>query len=122
MSRRHRARKKMEYQTFHFEIDACVPNYSFSVEQMKWRSLTYSEYLALEIDTTCLSPLKAKGRTCRLIFLGDREIAVQERDKRPEGAPSPAIGSLRLRGPDFDYLGTLPHDAIWPLWRAIERG
>lgn len=115
-------KKKAEYETFHFEIDACVPSYGFAVEQTKWRSLSYWEYLDIRIDATCLSPEKARGRACRLVFLADRDIAAQKKDDRSADAPKPAVGGLTLRKSDFSYLGSLPRDAIWPLYEAIRDG
>ena len=118
-----RSRRPAEaWDSFLFEINKVHAHYSFGDGHRLDRT-AFSEHLHPEIEATCLTPEKFKGRSTRFTLIGDRSnerdlwMQTYALDKHEAG-----VGTLTFRGEQSQYLGSLPFDALWNVAHTILAG
>jgi hypothetical protein len=118
-----RPSKRRQHQSYIFRIDSPATSYSLGVDSgRRLAGGPYREHHDLTIDGTLVFPEELSGRQGKLIFLGDRRTT-RELDHPEESRLEPlCVGTLTIWGQTTNYLGSLPHDAIWPVLAAMASG
>lgn len=122
MTQRARKPAKRTFDTpesYLFQIDRIMPDYSFGIGNSRFDIGSYSEYAHTEIAATCLAPKKLAGRVTRFTLMGNRQIVADltepsELERKPN-----CVGVLTMRGQQSEYSGKLPFDALYSVSASI---
>jgi hypothetical protein len=108
-----RHRPVEDWGSYLFAIERVHSHYSFG-DGSRLDRTAFAEYFHPEVDATCVTPEKYKGRLTRFTLIGDR---LDERDLRTQTSAiekhDTGVGTLTFRGERSDYLGSVPFDALW---------
>lgn len=104
-----------------FRIDGLLSHYSFG-DGHKLHLTAFSEYLHPEIETVCLAPARYEGRPTRFTLIGDRQLEQDLWMQKDADPHERGIGTLRMRGNESNYLGSIPYDAAWRIQPLILAG
>ena len=115
-------RKLSVPESYLFQIDRIMPDYSFGISYSRFDDGAYSEHAHTEIVATCLVPAKLAGRTTTFTLMGDRHLISEEAHPSDEGFGPKSIGSLTMRGERNEYAGRLPFDALASMSALILAG
>ena len=117
-----RPAKLSQHQSYIFRIDSPGTSYSLAIDHGRLAGGPYREHHDLAIDGTLVFPEKLNGRQGKLIFLGDRRTTRELAHPEESRLDPLCVGTLTIWGQTTNYLGSLPHDAIWPVLAAIASG
>jgi hypothetical protein len=119
---RKRGSRKVEYQSYLFRVENPEVSYALSIDRNGVTEGPYWEHVELSVRGTIVSPENLQGREGTLQFLADRRIT-RDLDNPIESRSQPiAVGTLTIWGGRTNYLGSLPHDALWHLHALLTRG
>jgi hypothetical protein len=101
-----------EYCTYIVEITDWDLTYLYSLDEDKYATYPYSEYLNLEVRGIIREPEKYAGLEMSSTFMGKRELILHENNRSFTERKPIGVGGLTLRGKYRQFLGSLPYDSI----------
>jgi hypothetical protein len=121
MASKKRGKPRVEYETSVFEIKEWEPSYTLSVTARKEDPESYSEYIELHLETSCIEPKKFAGRVAGMILSSRRGFHTLKRDF-DAGSQLDSIGFLTLRPAGGSFYAGIPQETMEFLAHALAVG
>jgi len=114
---------RREYCSYCIEILDWDLSYSLQLRgDMKNLPWPIWEHASLDLKGKFLQPKKLEGRIIGATILGNRTIVrVMEHPEECSGEPK-ALGGLKVRGEQSEFIGSIPHDVLHTLCLLLHAG